>query len=78
MLLAPVSLSSSAWVAVAMILGAIGPAAAQADPSIPPDAAERVAFDAADTNDDGYVSEGELARDAAAGFSGLDRIAARR
>jgi Ca2+-binding EF-hand superfamily protein len=35
--------------------------------------AERFAFDAADTNGDGFVSEAELARDAAAGFSGLDR-----
>jgi Ca2+-binding EF-hand superfamily protein len=67
------SRSPSAWVAVAMILGAIGPAVAQADPSIAPDAAERVAFEAADTDDDGYVSEGELARDAAAGFSALDK-----
>jgi hypothetical protein len=69
----PISLSFSAWVAVAMILGATGPAAAQVDPTIPPEIAERVAFDAADTNGDGYVSEAELARDAAAGFSGLDR-----
>jgi Ca2+-binding EF-hand superfamily protein len=69
----PVPLSLSAWVAVAMILGAPGPAAAQVDPAIPPQIAERVAFDAADTNDDGYVSEGELARDAAAGFSALDK-----
>jgi hypothetical protein len=69
----PASLSLPAWVVVATVLGAIGPASAQVDPAIPPDFAERVAFGAADTNDDGYVSEAELARDAAAGFSGLDR-----
>jgi hypothetical protein len=67
------SFLQSAWVAVAMTLGAIGPAVAQVDPAIPPDIAERLAFDAADTNGDGYVSEGELTRDAAAGFSGLDK-----
>lgn len=69
----PVPVSLSAWVAAAMILSATGPAVAQVDPAIPPDMAERFAFDAADTDDDGYVSEAELARDAAAGFSGLDR-----
>ena len=62
-----------AWVAVAMTLGAIGPAVAQIDPAIPPDIDDRIAFDAADTNDDGYVSEGELTRDAAVGFSSLDK-----
>ncbi len=31
---------------------------------------ERFAFEAADTNGDGLISEAELARDAAAGFSG--------
>lgn len=34
---------------------------------------ERLAFDAADADGDGLVSEAELARDAAAGFSGLDK-----
>jgi len=33
---------------------------------------ERLAFEIADTNDDGFIDEGEFARDAAAGFSGLD------
>jgi hypothetical protein len=33
---------------------------------------ERLAFEIADTNDDGYIDEGEFTRDAAAGFSGLD------
>ena len=67
------SLSPSGWVVVAMTLGAIGPALAQVDPSIPPDIDPRLAFDAADTNGDGFVSEGELARDAAVGFSSLDK-----
>jgi Ca2+-binding EF-hand superfamily protein len=34
---------------------------------------ERLAFDAADIDGDGFISEAELARDAAAGFSGLDQ-----
>ena len=63
----------SAWVALALTLGASGPALAQVDPAIPPDIDPRLAFDAADTNGDGYVSEGELARDAAVGFSSLDK-----
>lgn len=33
---------------------------------------ERLAFEIADTNDDGFIDEGEFTRDAAAGFSGLD------
>lgn len=37
-----------------------------------PSSAEGFAFDAADTDGDGMISEGELARDAAAGFVGLD------
>jgi EF hand len=64
----------SAWVAVAIALGATSTAVAQeGDPEIPPGMAERFAFDAADTNGDGFVSEGELARDAAVGFSALDK-----
>jgi Ca2+-binding EF-hand superfamily protein len=60
--------------AVVLLIGTIDPAVAQqGDPEIPPGMAERFAFDTADTNGDGFVSEGELARDAAAGFSGLDR-----
>ena len=59
--------------AVALMLGAIGPAAAQVDPTIPPDIDDRLAFDAADTSGDGYVSEAELTRDAAVGFSSLDK-----
>ena len=68
------SLAPSAYVAAAVALGAIGTAGAQAAADdIAPVAYERFAFDAADTNGDGFVSEGELARDAAAGFSGLDK-----
>lgn len=33
---------------------------------------ERLAFEVADTDDDGFINEGEFTRDAAAGFSGLD------
>jgi EF-hand domain pair/EF hand len=58
---------------ICLAVGTIGPVLAQGDPEIPPDMAERFAFDAADTNGDGFVSEAELARDAAAGFSGLDK-----
>jgi Ca2+-binding EF-hand superfamily protein len=56
-----------------MTFGVSGLAVAQVDPAIPPDMADRFAFDAADTNGDGFVSEGELARDAAVGFSSLDK-----
>ena len=63
----------SVYLAVAMALGAIGAAVAQqADGDTEPGAYERFAFDAADTDGDGFVSEAEMARDAAAGFSGLD------
>src|SRR5262245_18787566 len=58
---------------LALTIGVTGSAIAQVDPSIPPDIIPRIAFDAADTNGDGYVSEGELTRDAAAGFSSLDQ-----
>ena len=33
---------------------------------------ERLAFEIADTDDNGFIDEGEFTRDAAAGFSGLD------
>jgi hypothetical protein len=56
-----------------MTLGVVGTAVAQQnDAGAEPGFYERVAFDAADTDGDGLISEGELARDAAAGFSGLD------
>jgi Ca2+-binding EF-hand superfamily protein len=67
-------LAPSLCFALAMALGAIGTAVAQqADGGAEPGAYERFAFDAADTDGDGLVSEAELARDAAAGFSGLDQ-----
>ena len=63
----------SLYVAVVMTVGTIGMAVAQeANGGAAPDVYERLAFDAADTDGDGFVSEAELARDAAAGFSGLD------
>jgi hypothetical protein len=66
-------LAPAVCVAVAMGLGASQAAAQPADLSAEPGFYERLAFDAADTDGDGLVSEAELARDAAAGFSGLDR-----
>ena len=65
---------SAAYLALAMTLAPLSAAGAQqGDPSPTPGVYERLAFEAADTNGDGFVSEAELARDAAAGFSGLDR-----
>jgi hypothetical protein len=63
-------------IAIAMTLGAVGPTVAQeADGGAAtcPCTYERVAFDAADTDGDGFVSEAELARDAAVGFASLDK-----
>ena len=65
---------SSVYIAVALTLGPIGTAVAQqAGGGAMPGFNERFAFDAADTDGDGVISEAELARDAAAGFSGLDQ-----
>lgn len=73
------------WYPLALYLGvslatwAAGGAVAQqaaGDPDDPMNlgpAYERVAFDAADTDGDGLVSEAEFVRDAAAGFAGLDQ-----
>lgn len=61
---------------VLMTAATAGPAAAQDTPpgvAPCPCSYEQIAFEAADTNDDGLVSEAELGRDAAAGFSSLDR-----
>lgn len=65
-------LATSACLAVAMLAGVVGSAAAQqaAGAASGP---ERLAFDVADTDGDGLVSEAELARDAAVGFATLDR-----
>ena len=65
-------------VGVAMLAGSAGAALQQAaGPAMPvgePELTyEQIAFDAADTNGDGLVSEGELARDAAVGFATLDK-----
>lgn len=62
---------------VAVMAGLTGPAAAQ-QPSAAADfecpcTDEQIAFDAADTDDNGYVSLPELARDAAVGFATLDK-----
>src|SRR5687767_6039492 len=67
-------LVSSFTVAAVMTFGSIGATVAQeAGGGAAPGVYERFAFDAADTDGDGFVSEAELARDAAAGFSGLDQ-----
>jgi len=64
----------SLYAAGAVTVGAMGMAVAQqADGDMAPGFYERLAFEAADTDGDGFVSEAELARDAAAGFSGLDQ-----
>ena len=69
-----IAVTRSVRVAAAILLGPTGPAWAHgADAGATPGAYERFAFEAADTDGDGFVSEAELARDAAAGFSGLDR-----
>ena len=71
--IAPI-LVRSLYAAVAMTVGAMGTAVAQeADGDMAPGFYERLAFEAADTDGDGFVSEAELARDAAGGFSGLDQ-----
>ncbi len=63
---------------LAMAAWSAGGALAQqgkGDPDDPMDlgpAFQKVAFDAADTDGDGLVSEAEFARDAAAAFAGLD------
>ncbi len=62
--------SYAAWIAAAVTVMAIGTASAQ---TTEPGFYERLAFDAADTDGDGFVNEAELARDAAAGFSALDQ-----
>ena len=56
----------------------VGASAGEA-PMVMPDpmdlglAYEEIAFEAADTDGNNVISEGEFVRDAAAGFSGLDR-----
>jgi EF-hand domain pair/EF hand len=63
----------SVCIGVTIIFATIGTALAQqATGDLPPGFYERFAFEAADTDGDGLISEAEFARDAAAGFSGLD------
>lgn len=65
---------AAAGLMTAAVLGWLaGPAEAQQAATRDSRAAERFAFDAADTNGDGVVSKAELARDAARGFAALDR-----
>jgi Ca2+-binding EF-hand superfamily protein len=63
--------------AIAAMAAVVGPAMAQeagATADMPGSySPERIAFDAADTNGDGFVSLPELARDAAVGFATLDK-----
>ena len=68
-------LATSACLAVATLAGTVGSAVAQQAVGAAATASgpERLAFDVADTDGDGLVSEAELARDAAVGFATLDR-----
>src|SRR3712207_9502884 len=60
----------TAGVAAGAVLGSVHAVAQQAAADF---SAEEIAFMAADTDDDGVVSEAELARDAARGFATLDK-----
>ena len=70
-------LGKSGWLVPALALvaavGSSGIALAQQSGGAPEVSFEAVAFDAADTDGDGFVSEAELTRDAAHGFATLDR-----
>jgi hypothetical protein len=74
-------LVSSLFFAVVSVAGMAGSALAQQSDDTAAGAGawsyERIAFEAADSNTDGLVSEAELARDAAAGFSSLDKDGSR-
>jgi Ca2+-binding EF-hand superfamily protein len=68
----------AAFVAAGLMLGAtlawpMGSAAAQQAGGADQAVRERFAFEAADSDGDGVVSEAELARDAARGFAALDK-----
>lgn len=70
-----IGLRASVLGAAALLLLA-EPATAQLDAiegELPPFFRERLAFEMADTNNDGLVSEAEFARDAIAAFVALDR-----
>jgi Ca2+-binding EF-hand superfamily protein len=62
-----------AALAAVLLVGPIDPTLAQQAGGEPEYSFEAVAFDAADTDGDGVVSEAELARDAAHGFAALDK-----
>ena len=64
-------LGVSAAISWGALVALSAPAFAQSDEDLP-DSIEDFAFDAADTDGDGLISEAELTRDAAAGFSKLD------
>jgi Ca2+-binding EF-hand superfamily protein len=66
-------LAAAGLVAGVMLAWPVGPAAAQQTAGTGGMTQERLAFDAADTDGDGVVSLGELARDAAHGFATLDK-----
>jgi Ca2+-binding EF-hand superfamily protein len=60
--------------AIAAGLVCLAGAAFAQQPAMPPEElAARLAFEAADTDGDGFVSEAELARDTAASFAALDQ-----
>ncbi len=67
----------SGWLVPALALAtAVGSSSivlAQQSDGAPEVNAEALAFDAADTDGDGFVSEAELTRDAAHGFATLDK-----
>ena len=67
------SLTAAGLMLGAMLAWPVGSAAAQSTAGTDRLARERFAFDAADTDGDGVVSEAELARDAARGFATLDK-----
>lgn len=70
----------SLGLALALMAGTMGAASAQmaaSSAAIDPSEYPKIAFDAADTNDDGLISEGEFVRDAAVGFATLDKDGSR-
>jgi Ca2+-binding EF-hand superfamily protein len=60
-------------IAACLLAGSAGISQAQQPVPFTPLIIEQFAFDTADTNADGVVSEAELARDAAHGFATLDK-----
>jgi Ca2+-binding EF-hand superfamily protein len=56
-----------------LVASATSPDAMAQQPHFAQNSPERFAFDIADVDGDGRISEAEMTRDAAAGFAGLDR-----